>query len=207
MVTDMLIKTIPVGFLETNCYIVTDETTRKCVVIDPGADSNTILDYIESNNLIPEAVFLTHGHFDHVMALDALIEATEAAVYIHELDVDLGNKSGSHDLSGGEYNHRYAEGDTVRVGGLIFTVLETPGHTRGSVTIKCESALFTGDTLFRDSCGRTDLEGGDPQVMLSSLRRLSSLDEDYEVYPGHADSTTLSRERSFNLYMRNADGR
>ena len=201
----MLIKTLPVGHLETNCYIVTDEKTLECAIIDPGADSNTILDYIESNKLIPKAIFLTHGHFDHFMALEPVRNATGAPAYIHMNDV---SKAGNHDLhkledsSGLNY---YSEGDVIKVGGLEFSVIETPGHSSGSVSLICECALFSGDTLFRDSCGRTDL-GGDMEVLLTSLHRLSLLEGDYEVFPGHAEATTLGRERSFNYYMRYANG-
>ena len=197
----MLIKTLPVGPLETNCYIVTDEDTNKCAIIDPGAESNTILDYIESNKLTPEAIFLTHGHFDHFMALEAVAEATGAPVYINKNDVnDKGNEE-EHRLTDDGSLSWYGEGDVMKVGGLEFTVLETPGHSSGSVTLVCERALFTGDTLFRDSCGRTDLGDGNMEVLLLSLRRLSRLNGDYEVYPGHAETTTLARERHCNYYM------
>ena len=201
----MLIKTLPVGYLETNCYIVTDEATRKCAIIDPGADSGTILDYIESNKLTPEVIFLTHGHFDHYMALEAVVEATGAPAYMNKQDVEISRRPGSpHSLKDNDELRQYGEGDVICVGGLVFTVLETPGHSPGSVSLICESALFSGDTLFRDSCGRTDLGGGSMDVLLKSLRRLSELDGDYEVYPGHAESTTLGRERNFNYYMINA---
>ena len=198
----MLIKTLPVGFLETNCYIVTDENTCQCAIIDPGADSNTILDYIESNKLTPVAVFLTHGHFDHHMALNAVLDATGVGAYVNEQDVSADEHREQHKLKGDSRLNWYAEGDVIKIGGLDFTVLETPGHSPGSVTLLCESALFTGDTLFRDGCGRTDLVGGDMDILLLSLKRLSSLDGDYEVYPGHSGSTTLSRERRFNYYVR-----
>ena len=201
----MLIKTLPVGYLDTNCYIVTDEDTRKCAIIDPGADSGTILDYIESNRLIPEVIFLTHGHFDHNMALDAVLEATGAPAYMNKQDIDIAKRTNSpRSISNSDVLRWYSEGDVICVGSLEFTVLETPGHSPGSVTLICESALFTGDTLFRDSCGRTDLGGGSMDVLLKSLRRLSELEGDFEVYPGHAESTTLNRERSFNYYMKSA---
>ena len=201
----MLIKTLPVGHLETNCYIVTDEKTHECAIIDPGADSNTILDYIESNKLIPKAVFLTHGHFDHITALDAVVQATGASAYIHKEDVNAGSQGSAHKMDGNDNLRYYAEGDVINVGELAFKIMETPGHSFGSVSIICERALFSGDTLFRDSCGRTDL-GGDMEVLLASLRRLSLLEGDFEVYPGHAESTTLDRERSFNYYMKYANG-
>jgi len=196
---------LTVGFLGTNCYIVTDEDTCKCVIIDPGAESNTILDYVESNNLTTEVIFLTHGHFDHSMALDAVMEATGAPVYIHRQDAFMKNPNSQNGYDNIANIHWYAESDVIKVGGLIFTVLETPGHSPGSVTLVCESALFTGDTLFRDSCGRTDLEGGSMDTLLGSLRRLSALEGDYEVYPGHAETTTLDRERRFNYYMKYAE--
>jgi glyoxylase-like metal-dependent hydrolase (beta-lactamase superfamily II) len=200
----MLVKTLPVGMLETNCYIVTDEDTRKCAIIDPGADSNEILDYIESNKLEPTAIFITHGHFDHCMALDAVMDTTGAPAYINKRDA--GHRD-QHKLDDGGKLNWYAEGDVFNIGGLEITVLETPGHSPGSVTLKCGSALFTGDTLFRDSCGRTDLEGGSMDILLVSLKRLSDLEGDYEVYPGHSDSSTLGRERSFNYYMQYANGK
>ena len=197
----MLIKTLAVGHLETNCYIVTDENTCKCAIIDPGAESNTILDYIESNNLKAESIFITHGHYDHFMALDAVLEATDAPIYLHGLDVDIANHFGGFYFKNTANQHRYSQGDVVNVGNLVFKVIETPGHSPGSVTLQCENALFTGDTLFRSSCGRTDFEGGNRDLLYDSLRLLAALEGDYEVYPGHAESTTLSRERSFNRYM------
>ena len=202
----MLIKTLPVGYLDTNCYIVTDEGTLKCAIIDPGAESNTILDYIESNKLVPEVIFLTHGHFDNNMALEAVMEATGVPAYINEHDANMGKPNSPHSLGNNDKLSRYSEGDVISAGNLKFTVLETPGHSPGSVTLICETALFTGDTLFRESCGRTDLGGGDMGILLKSLRRLSELEGDYEVYPGHEETTTLNHERSFNYYMKQAVG-
>jgi len=201
----MLIKTLPVGMLGTNCYIVTDEDTCKCAIIDPGGDSNMILDYVESNKLSPVAIILTHGHFDHYMALGEVADETGAPVFINKLDANTDGRRDQHKLDYDGALSWCSEGDVIKVGGLDITVLETPGHSPGSVTLKCESALFTGDTLFRDSCGRTDL-GGSMDVLLESLRRLAGLDGDFEVYPGHADSSTLDRERSFNYYVRHALG-
>ena len=202
----MLIKTLPVGMLETNCYVVTDEVTRKCAIIDPGAESNTILNYIESNNLSPVAIFLTHGHFDHCMALDEVAGATGVPIYISEKELDHSGQGGRHKLDSNGQLSFYVEGDVIKIGDLDVIVLETPGHSPGSVTLKCEDALFTGDTLFCGDCGRTDLPGGSRETILQSLRRLAELDGNFEVYPGHAESSTLDAERSFNMDMRAAIG-
>jgi len=200
----MLIKTLPVGMLDTNCYVITDEKTLKCAIIDPGADSNTILDYIESNNLRPEMIFLTHGHFDHHIALQAVMEGTGASAYINKKDATTDGWYDKYKIADDGHMKWYSEGDVMKIGGLRFHILETPGHSPGSVTIMCENAIFTGDTLFRECCGRTDLDGGDDDILMKSLKRLAELDGDYEVYPGHAESSTLNHERSFNPYMKEA---
>ena len=200
----MLIKTIPVGQLETNCYVVTNEDTLQCVVIDPGDESNTILDYIESNHLKCEAVMLTHGHFDHTGAVKAVAEETGATVYMNSRDDNRVTHSSQLNYVLPEGGINYDDGDIIDAAGLRFEIIATPGHTPGGVTIKCEDCLFTGDTLFKGSLGRTDLDGGDMEKELASLKKLCSLEGDYEVYPGHMDSTTLQRERSFNYYCRAA---
>ena len=200
----MLIKTLPVGHLETNCYVVTDENTLECAVIDPGDESNTVLDYLESNKLKCKYIFLTHGHFDHTMAVNTVHKETGAVVCIHEKEINTDGKGGLYAFIPPQGTIHYKEGDVMKVGGLEFHVIETPGHTPGGVTLRCENTLFTGDTLFKDSCGRTDFPGGDMQTLMKSLRRLAELPGDYEVYPGHMDSTTLDRERRFNYYMKYA---
>lgn len=200
----MLIKTIPVGQLETNCYIVTNEDTLECVVIDPGDESNTILDYIEDNHLKCRAIMLTHGHFDHVGAANAVAEETGAPVYINALDEAKNAPSMHFPFNLPENGRHYSGGDVVDAAGMSFEVIATPGHTPGGVTLKCGNALFVGDTLFKGSCGRTDLDGGSLDQELESLKTICSLPGDYEVYPGHMDSTTLERERQFNFYCREA---
>lgn len=200
----MLIKTLPVGQLETNCYVVTNESTLECVVIDPGDESNTILDYIESNHLKCTAVMITHGHYDHTGAADAVAEETGATVYMNSRDDARVIESRQLPYRLPDNGINYDDGDIIDTAGLRFEIIATPGHTPGGVTIKCEDCLFTGDTLFRGSLGRTDLDGGDMDKELASLKKLCSLEGDYEVYPGHMGSTTLQRERSFNYYCRMA---
>ncbi len=200
----MNIKTIPVGQLETNCYVVVNEETLACVVIDPGDESNTIMDYIESNRLKCEAILLTHGHFDHVGAVNEILEQTGCALYINPRDegYEVGKSGVKFKMpEGGKY---YDDGDVIVEAGLEFKVLATPGHTPGSVCLICGDALFTGDTLFRGSCGRTDLPGGSMREEMRSLKKICRLEGDFEVYPGHMDSSTLERERRFNHYCREA---
>jgi glyoxylase-like metal-dependent hydrolase (beta-lactamase superfamily II) len=192
----MQIKILDVGQLQTNCYVVTDENSLKCAVIDPGAESSTILNYIEETGLTVAAIFITHGHFDHIGALGTLEQETEAPVFIHAADAAEVEKIANV--------RTYKDGDKISVGALTFEVIETPGHTPGGVCLKVQDALFTGDTLFRDSCGRTDMPGGDMDTLLRSLRRLYNLSGDYEVYPGHDIHSTLNWERQQNYYMKYA---
>lgn len=199
----MLIKTLPVGHFETNCYVVTDENTLECAVIDPGAEANTILGYIEDNKLKCTAVMLTHAHFDHIGALEDVLAETGAALYVNRKE-EGGSVPGFGSFKAPEGAVFYGEGDTVKVGSLEFKVMETPGHTPGGVTLICGDAIFSGDTLFRGSCGRTDFPGGDMKLELQSLKRIAALEGDFDVYPGHDLSTRLSIERAYNPYMRHA---
>lgn len=200
----MLIKMLTVGQIETNCYVVADEDTLECAVIDPGDESNTILDYIEELHLKPKYIFLTHGHFDHTMAVTAIHEETGATVCLNRKDAGAVIETAPFKFNPPADTIWYGEGDTFRVGSLEFQVIETPGHTPGGVCLICGDAIFTGDTLFRDSCGRTDLLGGDMRELMNSLKRLSALPGNYDVYPGHMDATTLDRERHYNYYMKYA---
>jgi hydroxyacylglutathione hydrolase len=159
---------------------------------------------LEDNKLKCKYIFLTHGHFDHTMAVETVHRETGAVVCIHEKEVKNARKGDPYAFNPPAGTIFYKEGNIVKVGGLEFHVMETPGHTPGGVTLRCENALFTGDTLFKDSCGRTDFPGGDMKTLMKSLRRLAELPGDYEVYPGHMDSTTLDRERRFNYYMKYA---
>lgn len=197
----MFIKTLQVGPIETNCYLVADSETKKCAIIDPGEEGSYILDTMESLGLECACVMLTHAHFDHVGAVEYILEETGAPLYMNAKDNNACIGSGSETFSAPEGTIFYKDGDSVSVGNLCFEVLETPGHTPGCVVLRCGEALFTGDTLFRDSCGRTDFGLSDHEQMMKSLRRLAVLEGDYEVYPGHMFSTTLERERRYNYFM------
>jgi len=200
----MHIKTLPVGQLQTNCYIVTDDDTKACVIIDPGDESNLILQYIEDLGLKPKAIFLTHGHYDHTMATDDIVREWSIPVYISNCEITIDTQpSPYHYMPSGDTRF-YDDGDEITIDGLSFQIIATPGHTLGSVCIRCEDCLFTGDTLFRDNCGRCDLPGGDLDTMMQSLAKIDRLEGIDEVYPGHMDATTLDRERRFNAYLKRA---
>ena len=193
----MTVHTLPLGDYQTNCYIVTGNENR-CLVIDPGYAPQTVLDFLASNGLICKAILLTHGHFDHVGAVKPLAADLDCPVYLHEKELSMPPMFTAGKLY---YTHLYGEGDTLNIAGLTLQVLHTPGHTPGSVCLLTENALFSGDTLFAGSCGRTDLPGGDWATIRTSLRRLSQMDEALNVYPGHGESTTLALEKQYNPYL------
>ena len=192
-------KHLALGAYQTNCYLVWEENSPTCVVIDPGYEPDTILDEAKKLGKEITAVLLTHGHFDHVGGVRELAAETGCPVYLHEAELSMPPQMTAGPLF---YTNTYGEGDFVEAAGLSFKVLHTPGHTPGSVCLLCENAMFSGDTLFWGSCGRTDLPGGSWATIRKSLLRLADLSGDYDVYPGHGDATTLSFERKMNPYMR-----
>ena len=198
----MKIKCLQVGPIGTNCYLLEDEETGKAAVIDPGEEADRILAQIKTDQVAVEYILLTHGHYDHTGAVGELqAKWPETPVYLNRRDVyaDACTQQLFPLLSGDVRD--YDEGDTVAVGGLTVTVLATPGHSEGSVTLRCQDALFCGDTLFAGSCGRTDFPGGSMEKMMASLRRLGQLEGDLRVLPGHMEASTLDRERRWNPYL------
>lgn len=198
----MKIFSMQLGMLGTNCYFLCDEEACVCAVIDPGAAGEKVAAFAAARGFAIDKILLTHAHFDHVGGLSALRRAApDAPIYVHALDtVEELNMSHGKLV----YTDTYAEGDEIAVGSLSVRVLHTPGHTQGSVCLMAQNAIFTGDTLFAGSCGRVDFAGGSSEQMLASLKRLGQLAGDYEIYPGHGESSTLSCERRTNPYLREA---
>ena len=189
------IHTLVLGMYQVNCYVVHKQDSDRCVVIDPGYEPEKISAFLEKNGLQLEAILLTHGHFDHVGGVKALAE--DCKVYLHELEHTMPQA-----LTAGPLYATDTYPAQFEVAGIEFTVLHTPGHTPGSVCLICENAMFSGDTLFAGSCGRTDLPGGDWATIGKSLARLASLEGNFWVYPGHGPSTTLRDEKKYNPYMK-----
>lgn len=195
----MEIKTINCGLLETNCYILSEGTDA--VIFDPDGDENIILSYL--NGLTLRAVILTHGHFDHIGAVDDICRKTGADMYINAEDEEMLEdpmKNASFLLPGSSIvcttQPLLFDGDThLYFGDIHLEVLHTPGHTKGSSCFISGDILISGDTLFRNGIGRTDLYGGNTEEEFSSIRKLFALEGDYTVYPGHGPNTTLKREK------------
>ena len=196
----------PVGELQANCWMVWDDT-RSAVLIDPGDEASWLLKVLNERGLTLKAIFLTHAHFDHMMAVPALQKATGAPLYVHAADCPA-LSDGSLSLTDWvgkpcilTANYRLQDGERVTVGDTTFTVVHTPGHTVGSCCYLAEGVLFSGDTLFSRSVGRTDFLGGDPFALQESLRRLAKLPAETMVLPGHGESTTIGKETMSNPYM------
>ena len=202
----MKVLSAMVGPIMTNCYILCDEAAKVCAVIDPGDEPKRIEAMIASCGCSPVMILLTHGHFDHCTGVAGLLEKwPDLPGYLHEADVTdgVGGELTFRRLD--EKNQRYwHEGDTLTVGSLTLRVMETPGHSRGSVCLLVEGqgVIFSGDTLFRGNCGRCDFPGGDYRAMLRSLARLGRLEGQYQVYPGHEAATDMEYERKYNPYMK-----
>lgn len=208
------IKTIQCNMLAENCYIVNNDN-NECIIIDCGAygevEYSYIKQYISENNLTPKMHLLTHGHFDHIMGAKWVYETYGCSPTLCSEDVTIYNNFKEEIKNFGfaiDYDlppvgHCLNDGDTITFGDCTFNVIHTPGHSRGSAVFYCasEHLAFTGDTLFRNSIGRTDLPGGSMFQIINSLRKLTQLPDDTTVYPGHGDKTSIGYELATNPYL------
>nr|WP_317325272.1 MBL fold metallo-hydrolase [uncultured Flavonifractor sp.] len=201
----MKIRVMQVGAIGTNCYLLEDEHTHTAAVVDPGDEADRILALAKEDGMEIGLILLTHAHYDHTSGVAGLHKALpHIPVYLHPDDAGrLGNQL-FPDL--GMEPTLYRDGDLVKVGGIDVQVLHTPGHTPGGVCLMAGDALFTGDTLFQGSMGRTDLPGGSYEELMASLARLARLPGDFHVLPGHMDVSSLETERNTNYYMQAAMG-
>ena len=201
----MQIKMMQVGPLGTNCYLLEDEKSKLAAVVDPGGDAPRILSQAKTDGVEVKMILLTHAHFDHTGGVAELCASLPGVpVYLHPADAALVGSDVFPAI--GAATVPYEDGDTVQLGELTIQVLHTPGHTPGGVCLLVGDALFTGDTLFYGSMGRTDFAGGSYEDIMASLKRLAQLPGNYQVLPGHMDTTTLDRERKINFYIREALG-
>ncbi|HET7481839.1 MAG TPA: MBL fold metallo-hydrolase [Actinomycetota bacterium] len=199
-----------VGPLACNCYIVGDPDTKDALVIDPGGDADVIGSEVERLGLKVAAIIATHAHFDHVIASDALREATGAPFMLHTADrplLDWVQESAQIFLGlelppPAEVDTDASEGQRLAVGSVEIEVIHTPGHSPGSISLVAPDALFSGDTLFAGSVGRTDLPGGDTDALITAVRsKLFALPDDLAVHPGHGPATTIAREKASNPFV------
>lgn len=205
----MNINRIAAGVYAANCYIINCPETKEGLVIDPGGSVEDIMDIIKENQLNIKYILLTHGHGDHIGGVKELKELLEVPVLAHEDELELLAKAelnlsnimymGPVEL---EVEQELKDGDTISFGSLEGKVIHTPGHSKGGICFKVNKDLFTGDTLFKQSVGRSDLDGGDHEQLISSIKnKLLVLDNDTKIYPGHGASSTIGEEKMFNSFL------
>lgn len=207
----MILKTIVVGAYGTNCYVVGSETTKQGMIIDPGAEPRNILAVVDKLGLSIVWIVITHSHFDHIGALKAVKDATGAKVALHEMEGENGGQALMQALgmvmSGSlskpvKPDMLLKDGDILDVGDLHFTVLHTPGHSRGGISLVGHGVVFSGDTLFNSGVGRTDFPGcSQEQLMNSIYQKLMVLPDETVVFPGHGPETTIGDERKMNPFL------
>ncbi|MBW7476784.1 MBL fold metallo-hydrolase [Paenibacillus oenotherae] len=204
------IETFTLGPLQTNAYLITEETGRRGIIIDPGVNPKRLIERIR--DLTIEAIVLTHAHFDHMGGVDEVRKAAGCPVYVHDLEADWLTDAGKNGslrwsevtapLSTAPAEYALDEGQKLELIGHTFNVMHTPGHSPGSVSLHCDGHLISGDVLFRMSVGRSDLPGGRERDLYDSIRnKLYKLDPGCRVYPGHGPQTTIGFEMANNPYV------
>lgn len=205
----MKIEKIGRNKFAVNSYIVFDEKTKEAVVIDPAINFSQIDQFIKENELNLLAILLTHGHIDHIAETQLLKEKYSVNVYVHTKDnemlmrpeLSLAKEFGYKDLNFAA-DVLVKDGEVLSIGSFVFQIIHTPGHTKGGICLLIEDQMFTGDTLFNGSMGRTDLYGGNDEHMRASLYKLTQFDGKISVHPGHGASSTIEHERNNNPFMR-----
>ena len=206
----MKVYTFRFGILHTNCHIIINEHDKIAAVVDPSGNPQKIIEKVSEKGCKIKYILLTHGHFDHIFALEELRARTGAPVAIHTEDADCVTdpevsymkQFAGLDLCGKDAEIILTGGDTLEFGKDVIEVIHTPGHSRGSVSYKIGDNIFTGDTLFLGGIGRYDLRGGCYEDIIDSLKKLASLPGDYNIYPGHGGKSSLDNERKNNIYLR-----
>ena len=209
----MIIKTFVSGPFETNSYIVYDEISMKAIIIDaPPEFVDSAIDYIKTNKLIVESIILTHGHIDHIADAEPLRVETNAKILMHEEDLFwLNPPKYMLDMISGKFlkfvpDRMIKDNEIITIGDLTFQVIFTPGHTQGGICIynKANNVIFSGDTIFQESIGRTDLQGGSIETLMASIKeKILTLPDETEIYPGHGDKTNLKNEKKYNPFLHN----
>lgn len=202
----MIIKNISASSMDNRNYLLVDENSNKAVLIDASETPDDVIKTIDDANVKVEYILLTHGHFDHVLGVNKLKEKTGAKVLVHESDAFMLSKinevmslfgMGPYEVP--KYDGTFKDGDVIKIGDKEIKIIHTPGHTEGCVSFLVDGKLFSGDTLFRESVGRTDLPGGSLKKLSDSVKNvLFKLDDETEVYPGHGEPTTIGHEKKFN---------
>ncbi len=206
----MILKMLELGAFMSNCYLVGDETTGEGMILDPGAETETILENLKALKLTPKIIVLTHGHMDHIGVLKQVKDATQAELAYHADEVPVVKRAAEGGSTWGltmetppDADRLLQDGDSIELGDLKFVVLHTPGHSPGGICLLGDGVVFSGDTLFNLGIGRFDLPGGNyPQLMNSISTKLMALPDSTVVYPGHGPDSTIGNERNFNPFLR-----